>query len=402
MTTLVMAHGKRDPQAGELRVPAGTQIDFYADFDEIMVFMNGLAVVARGALGTPNQSYSGDDLIPNYQFAALSSDELGWWLQADRTGLGAWFVGDNLADSTALCTDPDACDETGHACDGVLGLAHASGETHLVVLACRGTDAAAKETHALVGADGQRDDSLVYEMFGEKQRFMGLSEDERIATWAGYPENTKMAFMVYEDVQAWADAYGAKQLLATDGPEAFAVYCASLTPEANALIQADPVAWDGLFIGQSLRSAVEAPDAFAAWFDALDQTNKDRLLQDPGLYAWNQGRGAGAAATPTPAAAALTPADSGAADARNGVFVKTFDEGRTAEWIVGGGIVQLGDGHDDADWVAAQRDYRKGTFEVRRARIGAGRLVFRDVPPVHQSWITAAVKRISDKSVVFE
>jgi hypothetical protein len=52
--------------------------------------------------------------------------------------------------------------------------------------------------------------------------------------------------------------------------------------------------------------------------------------------------------------------------------------------------------------VRQQPDHAVGTFEVKRATFGAGKVVFSGVPAVHQGTITAAVERISDKDVKFE
>jgi hypothetical protein len=64
--------------------------------------------------------------------------------------------------------------------------------------------------------------------------------------------------------------------------------------------------------------------------------------------------------------------------------------------------VLLGSGHGYTDWVRQQPDHAVGTFEVKRATFGAGKVVFSGVPAVHQGTITAAVERISDKDVKFE
>jgi hypothetical protein len=413
MTTLVMAHGGRDPQAAELKVPPGMRIDFYADFDENMFFHNGLAVVVRGGLGTPNQSYAPDEAIPNYIYSALSSDQLGWYLQLDRTGLPAWFVGDDLPGDTALCTDHATCDAAGandgsgtHTCDGVLGRAQSEGENHLVILACRGNIEQANEaTKALRGADGQADDSYNTELQEEADRFTALDEAGKEATWAGYPENTKLTFMVYPNIKAWADARGAKQLLASDGPIAFATYYATLDAATKAVLDAQPDTAIELWAGSALTYFKDDIASFPAWFDTLEEVNRTKLLTDPGVYAWHQGRGAGAAAAAASAAPArptISQDDIDAADERNRLFVKGLAPDTATPWAVGSFAVLLGSGHDNAAAVALQRDYATGTFQVKRATIGAGRIVFSGAPPVHQATITAAVGRSSDKSVRFE
>jgi hypothetical protein len=414
MTTLVMAHGGRDPGKRELKVPAGMKIDFYADFDENMFFTNGLAVVTRGQLGPPNQSYAAGSPIPNYFYQALDSDQLGWYLQLDRSGLPTWFVGNDLPDNTSLCTDHDNCDAWGandgsgyHSCDGILGKAHEAGETHVVVLACRGNMGRASNpaTRDLVNTDGTRDDSFEKELEGEVGRFLALTPTEQETTWAGWPENTKLTFMPFPQMKAWADAYGAKQLWRSEGPKAFAAYYEKLDPAAQDLINADAQAANGVFAGRALKYFDDDPAGFPAWFDGLSADEKTDLLQDPGIYAWHQGRGAGTAAdTAADPSAPETPAPwhLSAADEANETFVKNLDEDVDATWEVGGFLVQLGDGHATDDLVRAQPDYAYGTFQVRRATFGAGKLAFTGVAPAHQATITAAVGRFSDKKVVFE
>jgi hypothetical protein len=244
-----MAHGGRDPDMPGLRVPKGMQIDFYADFDENMFFVNGLSVVARGQLGTPNESYTENDPIPNYVYSALDSDQLGWYLQLDRTELPAWFVGNDLPDQTALCTDFVGCDNAGanigesqHICDGVLGAAQRSGENHVVILACRGNmaDPNQQGTKALVGSDGRWDDSVVDEILEEANDFLSKDFAAQEQTWNSWPEGTKTWFMSHGGMKAWADAYGARQLLKNEGPQPFAVYYEKLTPEARAYLENDP------------------------------------------------------------------------------------------------------------------------------------------------------------------
>jgi hypothetical protein len=51
--------------------------------------------------------------IPNYIHSPLSSEQLGWYLQLDRTGYPAWFVGDDFPGDTALCLDYPGCDAAG-------------------------------------------------------------------------------------------------------------------------------------------------------------------------------------------------------------------------------------------------------------------------------------------------
>jgi hypothetical protein len=389
-------------------------IDFYADFDENMFFTNGLAVVARGEVDSPNQQYKAGDPIPNYFYQALTSDQLGWYLQLDRSGLTAWFVGNDLPDNTSLCTDHDNCDAWGandgsgyHSCDGILGKAHEDGENRLVILACRGNMGRASNpaTRDLANSDGTRDDSFETDLEGEVGRFLALTPTEQETTWVGWPENTKLSFMPFPQMKAWADAHGARELWRNEGPKAFARYYDKLAADAQQLVAADPDAAAGVFAGRALNYFDDDPAGFPAWFDTLTADQQSQLLGDPGIYAWHQGRGAGAAGDAAAAPGAPeTPAPwhISAADEFNETFVKQLDEDVDATWEVGGFVVQLGDGHATDALVRAQPDYSYGTFQVRRATFGAGKLVFTGVAPAHQATITAAAARFSDKKVSFE
>lgn len=148
-------------------------------------------------------------------------------------------------------------------------------------------------------------------------------------------------------------------------------------------------------VAQALKYAADYPDAFPGWFDGLSQGERDILLKDPGLYAWNQGRG-------TTTEWAPSDADLENVAQVNQPYLKGLDEDTDGDWEVGGFLVLLGSGHAYTDWVRQQPDHAVGTFEVKRATFGAGKVVFSGVPAVHQGTITAAVERISDKDVKFE
>ena len=113
----------------------------------------------------------------------------------DRSGLPALFVGNELPDNTALCTDFDNCDAWGandgsgyHSCDGVLGRAHADGENHLIILACRGNMARADipRRRASSGPTGKPTPRYIDESDAEIARFRSLDAAGRESTWAGY------------------------------------------------------------------------------------------------------------------------------------------------------------------------------------------------------------------------
>jgi putative adhesin Stv-like protein len=411
MTTLVMAHGGRDPKQKELRVPAGMQIDFYADFDENMFFTNGLAVVARGDVDSPNEAYNAGDPIPNYFYQALTSDQLGWYLQLDRSESPAWFVGNELPDNTSLCTDYDNCDAWGandgsgtHSCDGVLGKAQTEGETHLVILACRGNMEQADQpaTRSLVGADGKFDDSYVNDLEGEVTRFIALAPTDQETTWAAYPENTKLTFMAFPWMKTWADAHGATQLMLDEGAENYAVYYATLAQDVKNRLEADPQTRGKAYVGAALKYIADNPAAAGTWFDAESPADQATLLEDPGIAAWHAGRQGDAAQADT--AWEPTERDFANVNAKNQSYVKEGTEDDDHPWEAGGFLVLLGDAHDQSfvDWVQGRPDYASGTFAIGRSTFGAGKITFAGAPASHQDTITWAVGQFSDKAVKFE
>jgi hypothetical protein len=148
-------------------------------------------------------------------------------------------------------------------------------------------------------------------------------------------------------------------------------------------------------VGNALAYLERSPDAFPGWFDGLEQRDKEILLQDPGIYAWDQGRGTITEWLPSDE-------DFQAVADVNQPYVKGLEKDDEATWEAGGFLVLLGPDHGYTDWVRAQDDYASGTFRVKRATFGAGSLVFSGVPAVHQGTITSAVGQFSEKDVEFE
>lgn len=148
-------------------------------------------------------------------------------------------------------------------------------------------------------------------------------------------------------------------------------------------------------VANALQMAQVDPAGFEKWFDALSQGEKDVLLRDPGIYAWDQGRATTAEWYPSDA-------DLQAVADVNQRYVKDLDEDTDASWEIGGFLLLLGDQHGYHDWVRQQQDYARGTFQVARATFGAGKLVFTGVPPAHEGTIKSMVEQFSDKSVKFE
>jgi hypothetical protein len=410
MTTLVMAHGGRDPKLKELKVPAGMTIDYYAEFDENMFFVNGLAVLARGDAGTPTQSYSAGDPMPNYFYQALNSDQLGWYLQLDRSGIPAWFVGNDLPDNTYLCSDYEDCHAWGandgsgyHSCDGVLGKAHAAGETHLAIFACRGNMAQATRpgSRGIRSEDGTNDTSHMDEMQSEVQKFAALGRPEQEAAWNSWPEGTRTLLMTFPWMKSWADAYGAKQLLVTDGIASYEGYTTSLNDVAKAFLANDPGVMPA-YAKHVVAYLGSDPVAATQWFDTQPEDRRLALCAaDEGLTAWMNGRVGDEARADT--TWEPTEGDYAAVNSVNQSYVKEGAEDVDHPWMAGGFLVLLGDEHPASftDWVRGRPDFASGTFEIGRATFGAGKITVTGAPASHQDTITWAVGQFSDKTVKF-
>lgn len=137
------------------------------------------------------------------------------------------------------------------------------------------------------------------------------------------------------------------------------------------------------------------PQAFERWFDSLSEEERQKVVLDPGIAAWNNGR------TFTPTQWAPSDADLKEVAAVNQPYVKNLDDGAEGTWQVAGFLVLLGDARAYTDWVRGQPDYASGTSTVKRATFGAGKLVFSGVPPMHRGTIESAVGEFSDKEIEF-
>lgn len=148
-------------------------------------------------------------------------------------------------------------------------------------------------------------------------------------------------------------------------------------------------------VANALRYLETSPAQFEAWFDSLPADERDVLTRDPGIGAWSAGRSF------TVEEWAPSEGDLQAVADVNQPYVKGLD-GEEGTWEIGGFLVLLGPNHGYTDWVRDQNDHAAGTFKVKKATFGAGKMVFSGVPPMHQGTVTAAVERFSEKAVEFE
>jgi hypothetical protein len=156
-------------------------------------------------------------------------------------------------------------------------------------------------------------------------------------------------------------------------------------------------------IATALDFAGSDPTGFTQWFDGLPEEEKDVLLRDPGLYAWDQGR----KGDQTQADAGdwvPTERDMATVSSGNQSYVKEGAEDFDHSWEIGGALVLLGNEHDPSfhSWVQSCPDYTSGTFEIKRATFGAGKIVFSGVPGPLQGTVESMVEGFSDKKVSFE
>jgi hypothetical protein len=167
----------------------------------------------------------------------------------------------------------------------------------------------------------------------------------------------------------------------------------------DALLGTDP---DSI-VAQALTYAADYPAYFPDWFDKRTDQEKELMLKDPGLYAWDQGRKGDAAAA---GAGAWVPTEADLANVSEGnkSYVKEGAEDFEHTWEIGGALVLLGNEHDPSfhSWVQSCPDYQTGTFEIKRATFGAGKIVFTGVSGPLQGTVESMVEGFSDKKVVFE
>jgi hypothetical protein len=156
-------------------------------------------------------------------------------------------------------------------------------------------------------------------------------------------------------------------------------------------------------VANALAKAGMDPDGFPAWFDQQPDNEKAIMLRDPGLYAWDQGRDATQTQTE---ASNWVPTDRDIAIVSEGnqSYVKDGAEDYAHPWEIGGALVLLGNEHDASfhSWVQSCPDYQSGTFEIKRATFGAGKIVFAGVSGPLQGTVESMVEGFSDKKVVFE
>jgi len=88
----------------------------------------------------------------------------------------------------------------------------------------------------------------------------------------------------------------------------------------------------------------------------------------------------------------------------NRANVKSTDDGNSIDFVVGGWVMLIGDGHQESydQYASFQEDVVHGTLTVNKGGMrSAGSLEVSGVPPAKQGVVEAAIARFSDKTVEF-
>jgi hypothetical protein len=195
----------------------------------------------------------------------------------------------------------------------------------------------------------------------------------------------------------------ARNFLQTHGDIALVDYVEQFDAQQRSMVLDEQDLLEAYWLGYGRRLLhSDGAPAFWDFYRTLDQDWMNLLAGDAELFdalgAGSQGANVAETSNWAP-----TSEDYDTATSINEPFVKDLDEEVDAVWEVGGSVVLLGQPSSElASRVRQQPDYTSGTFQVERARFGAGSLLFSGVPPVLQDTVTWAVGQFSKKDVTFE
>jgi hypothetical protein len=417
-TAFLLSHGARVENVDDTFVPQGRSISFYSEFDENTLRTIGLAAVNAGDI-IPTETFQGGETVSNYVLLRFDDGEMAEHLAAEssQTGGKLYFTGAELPEQAWLCTTPDECAATypQHAdtCQGVFKLIS---EQDILSVSCRGK----------LGGPGKS----TFEMEGSTEFMEDLqAETLRILQWAQTDPDAAMEYYqslseatrvmlngANTNLSAWAKAYydgggtdtpaaviEARNFVESHGDIAFVDYAEQFDVQQRSIVLAEDDLLEAYWLGYGRRLLrKDGAPAFWDFYRTLDQPWLDAMAQDPELFdaiaSGSQGADVAETSSWVP-----TQDDFAEATSHNEPFVKNLDEEVDAVWEVGGAVVLLGQPSSElASRVRQQPDYATGSFQVERARFGAGSLRFSGVPPVLQDTVTWAVEQFSKKDVEFD
>jgi hypothetical protein len=414
----ILSHGERVPGGGTTFVPEGRTISFYSDYDENTERAIGLAAISAGDI-KPAETFEAGDELSNYRLDAFADDEMAEHLaaQSSATGGRLYFVGRDLPTPTRLCTTPDACERTkphhSRSCRGAL---RAIAEDEILSVSCRGK--AGDDSPSTRTMEGSTD--FMDELQTESDRILVWARtdpDAAMAYWQSLSEATKVmltgADVELDDyvkkyfgdggAESPAAVIEARNFLETHGDIALVDYVEQFDAKQRSMVLDEQDLLEAYWLGYGRRLLRnDGAPAFWDFYRTLDQDWMNLLAADAELFD-ALGAGSQGANVAETSDWAPTADDYDAATSINEPFVKDLDEEVDAVWEVGGSVVLLGEPSNElASRVRQQPDYTSGTFQVERARFGAGSLLFSGVPPVLQDTVTWAVGQFSKKDVKFE
>lgn len=180
----ILGHGVRYPDAEFTFVPTGRSIAFYAEVDQRVLRVNGLAALNHGAI-PPTETLTGPCQVPNYALRAFGDTAIAEHLASISSVSGGrpYFVGIDLPSPSYLCTEPDVCPKTHpqHAdtCKGIFSLV---AEPEILSVACR-------------SVEGAEDKQSTYELGGSRDLDHELrAEAGRVLAWLNADPTPAVAY----------------------------------------------------------------------------------------------------------------------------------------------------------------------------------------------------------------
>jgi hypothetical protein len=210
MTTIVKGHGSRDDDE-ETFVAQGKKLRFYSGFDVDLETTVALIAIANGAGAPATETVVGSGKVgdvANYTVHQQDDEFIAKWLaMGGESGIPISWVGQDIADGTRFCTNPDTCNGLGeHTCSGVLGTVD---DADIVVLACRGS-ATSTDSEPKYGTDSKKPLHTLHDDTGDfMEQILTLARtdvDKAHEMVDGLPQGSIALMTNFLDFDAWQKA----------------------------------------------------------------------------------------------------------------------------------------------------------------------------------------------------
>ncbi|SDI17738.1 hypothetical protein SAMN05192558_101279 [Actinokineospora alba] len=230
MVGVVIGHGSfGGPET--VVVPAGLTVHFFADEGTSMVMVNLLELLKHDNPRIPMHVAKPGLAVPNYKYEPFKDHERRAITALNQYAAPQIVVGSAETPNTLmLCADVKGCPKDGpHTCDGVFGRAAKARWNYLMIFSCRyDTRANLEPTFDLMAPHGERDRSVHQALVDWVQTFVGLTNAQQDAMWAGLAPNERLRLIASDDeVREWDDCRAARAAVAAAGDPAKAAAPAS-------------------------------------------------------------------------------------------------------------------------------------------------------------------------------